>query len=84
MIILFVCIECGRTFEEPVYWTERHGLDAPPYERLSGCPHCQGSYTEAYECDCCNEWITTETYVKTEDGKRYCEDCFCLFNLGDE
>ena len=84
MMILFVCIECGRTFEEPIYWEERHGLDSPPYEQYSGCPHCQGSYVEAYECDCCNKWITTETYIKTEDNKRYCENCFCILNLGDE
>lgn len=81
---MFVCTECQEVFEEPIYWEERHGLDSPPYERFSGCPHCKGSYTEAHRCACCGDWITTETYVKTEDDKRYCEDCIYIEHLGDE
>jgi hypothetical protein len=84
MIILFACIECREVFEEPIYWEETHGLDTPPYERWSGCPYCKGSYVELYKCSCCDEWIITDGYVKTEDDKRYCNDCFCVLDLGDE
>ena len=83
MIILFVCFECGSIFSEPLYWEETHGLDSPPYEQWSGCPYCKGDYIEAFKCDCCEEWIT-DSYIKTDDDKRYCENCFTKRDLGDE
>ena len=81
---MFVCIECGHIFENPKRWEETHGLDCGPYEQFSGCTICGGAYTEAYKCDCCNEWITTEEYAKTKNGDLYCEECFTLVKLGDE
>lgn len=80
---MFVCLECNETFQDPVRWKEKHGLDAPPYEQFSGCPYCKGNYIEAFKCDCCEEYITNE-YIKTDDGKRYCESCICSMQLGDE
>jgi hypothetical protein len=81
---MFVCIECGGVFDEPITWEERHGLSTPPYEQLSGSPCCHGAYAEAFPCACCGEWITSERYVKTKDGDRFCEECFTLVELGDE
>lgn len=80
---MFVCIECNAIFEEPAHWQESHGLSTPPYEQFSGCPHCKGNYTEAPRCDCCDDYITSN-YILTNDGKRYCEDCICTMQLGDE
>lgn len=80
---MFVCIECGHVFEEPQYWEERHGFDYGPGEEWSGCPECGSSYTRTYECDCCGEWITGK-YVKTEDGYRYCSECYFEHDIGDE
>lgn len=79
---MFVCIECGRLFDEPQYWEEKHGLDTPPYEKMSGCQFCGGAYTEAFPCDCCGEWIT-DNYIKV-DGKRYCSECCLPYELGEE
>lgn len=83
MIKLFVCLECGKIFEQPVDYVEKHGLDTPPYEEFSGSPCCAGAYTEAHKCDCCGEWIVS-SYVKINDGERYCEDCFSIKELDDE
>ena len=80
---MFVCIECGRVFEVPNKWTEHHGLDTEPYEHWFGCPTCGGAYTEAYECNCCGEWIT-DNYIKTDNGARYCSNCIRHMELGDE
>ena len=80
--IMFICYECGHTFYEPKHWEEKHGLDYPPYENVSGCPYCGGSFTEAYRCDACGEWIDTDTYVEIGDEK-YCENCFTIKSLGD-
>lgn len=79
---LFVCLECGEIFEEPVYWEETHGLDTPPYEQWSGCPYCKGCYTEAHRCDCCDEWITDDYIIVNEN--RYCQDCYRPVELGEE
>lgn len=80
---MFICKECGNVFEEPIRWEERHGLDTPPFEQHIGCPYCQGAYVEAYRCDCCDYWIDG-TYIKTSDGKRFCEECCVKMELGDE
>ena len=80
---MLVCVECGHLFEEPVWWVETHGLSAPPYERRYGCPKCYGTYVEARRCDNCGEFITG-AYVKTENGERFCENCYDTYELGEE
>ena len=80
---LLVCTECGHLFEEPTRWQETHGLDSGPYENYSGCPHCYGAYTEAFICNCCEEWIV-DNYIKTENDQRFCSNCFCDMKLGEE
>ena len=80
---MWICLDCNKLFAYPKHYTDTHGLDDPPYECYSGCPYCGGAYAETYECDCCGEWITGE-YIKAEDGKRYCENCYTTMELGDE
>ena len=80
---MFVCLECGRVFEEAIEWEENHGLDYGPYEKWSGCPSCKGDYVEAYPCDGCDDWITGQ-YVKLSNGERFCENCFYIMELDDE
>lgn len=83
---MFICCDCGSSFHEPVQWVEDRGecFGSPAYEQLSGSPCCYGAYVKAFRCSCCDEWITTEDYIKTNDGERYCEDCFQHMKLGDE
>ena len=87
MIILFVCLECGHLFEEDdvAVWEESRGeyWGTPCYEEVTGCPHCKGDYVKTYRCDCCEEWIT-DTYIKTDDDKRYCSHCYTKIELGNE
>lgn len=79
---MLVCLECLRLFEEPQYWEERHGLDTPPYEQMSGCPFCGGAYSETHRCNECDEWIV-DSYIKVGD-KRYCSECCLPMELGEE
>lgn len=55
---MYECVDCGYIFEEDdrVLYTERHGLDSPPYEQWWGCPMCAGAFRE-YEEDNCDERI---------------------------
>lgn len=39
-------------FQEPKHYIETHGLDTPPYEHFTVCPHCGGAFVEAHRCDC--------------------------------
>ncbi len=80
---MFVCLDCGCTFEDTRHYVEKHNLDTPPYEEWDGCPSCGGAYTEAHECDECGHWITGE-YIKTASGQRICESCYRVMDLGDE
>lgn len=80
---MYVCVDCGLIFEQPKDYVETHNLDTPPYEEWSGCPKCAGYYTEAFSCDYCGEWID-DVYIKTDDDRRYCLNCYTVHNLGDE
>lgn len=80
---MLVCFDCSRTFEKEKHYREQHGLDIGPFEEWDGCPYCSGAYAEAYECDECGEWITSE-YIKTASGRRICERCYDVMDLGDE
>lgn len=80
---MFVCLDCYTTFSHPKLYVDKHGLDTPRYEEHYGCPYCGGACTEALVCVCCDEYITGD-YVKTADGNRYCENCYCNMELGEE
>ncbi len=34
------CNGCHKMFSAPKFYDEKHGLDAPPYERVAVCPKC--------------------------------------------
>lgn len=79
----FTCLECGALFDDPQKYIERHGFNTPPYEVISVCPICGGTYTNTIFCDACGEPITGE-YVKIgPTGDCYCDSCFMLRSLGD-
>ena len=82
---MFICLECGKLFSDPKHYKEYQGecFGYPAYEEFDACPNCSGAYAETYQCDCCGEWIIDD-YIKTDDGKRYCTDCCCPHELGDE
>ena len=82
---MFVCTECGMVFEEPIKIEEDRGeyFGFPAYEEFYVCPKCKGVYVEAHRCDSCDEWIDG-TYIKTDDDKRYCLNCYRVAELGDE
>lgn len=80
---MLICLDCGELFSSPIEYTDRHGLDTPLYETYLGCPECGGAYTEAYKCDCCDEYIT-DTYIKLVGGERICSECYTTYELGEE
>lgn len=46
---MYVCNDCGRTFEELKTWEEDRGefWGQPCYENMSGCPYCfSGDFDE--------------------------------------
>ena len=79
---MFVCLECRGLFQEPLSWSENHGLDTPPYEEFKGSPCCYAGYINADPCNCCGHAITTDNYI-TVDGNKYCSDCYTVHDLGD-
>lgn len=69
------CLECGKVFEddEIAHWRESRGefWGSPAYETMSGCPHCEGAYEEAHECEGCGEHFTLDEL----DENHLCEYC---------
>ena len=81
---MLICTECGRTFERPQEAEERHGLDMPPYEKISMCPFCGGvSLRNAYPCSICGGWIT-DSHIITLDGQRICDGCYIRYEGPDD
>lgn len=79
---MFICLDCGKIFDEPRYWKETHGLDHGPYENFSGCPNCGGAYTDAY-CHYCGEPIDIDGYEEF-NGEIYCGYCLEIIDSEDE
>ena len=50
---MYKCADCLKSFSEPEYFEERHGLDTPPYERFACCPGCKS--TDLMIDDLCDE-----------------------------
>jgi len=79
----YTCLECGASFDTPQKYTERHGLETPPYETFTGCPLCGGAYANTIICDGCGKPITGE-YVKIlPSGEHFCESCYLVKNFGE-
>lgn len=79
---MFLCLDCGKLFEEPSYYAETHGLDTPPYETWNGCPKCSGAYVETFECSQCGEWITGD-YIEV-GGELICEECYHIKSIDED
>ena len=51
------CLECGHVFSEYDLntWEESRGehFGIPRYEKMSGCPICEGDYEETVQCAVC-------------------------------
>ena len=51
------CLECGHVFSEYDLntWEESRGehFGIPCYEKISGCPICEGDYEETVQCAVC-------------------------------
>ena len=84
---MLVCVECGHLFDEEkiAVWQESRGeyWGVPCFESVGGCPICKGHFVDAHRCDCCGEWINS-SYIKLENGKRICEDCYTEYEIGEE
>lgn len=80
---MYICLECEDIFSTPKLFTDKHGLDTPPYENNWGCPYCGGNYVNAIRCYMCNKYICGE-YIILSDGSVCCEDCYTVKNIEDE
>jgi len=75
---MYQCDNCGAVFGRPKILRENHGMVGPPYEEVPTCPYCGEPYlVEAVRCSCCGEY-TTQSYVQTDDGHAYCENCYVI------
>ena len=81
---MLICRDCELVFDKPMISVEKHGLDSPPYETFEVCPHCRSTdIHEAHQCDACGEWIRDD-YIETENGMRFCNDCYVRRSVDDD
>jgi len=81
---LYICTDCGATFDEPKEVTETHGLETPPYEKLLVCPECLSSdYDTAVMCGRCKTAVPSAGCYFV-DNTHYCTKCFATLDLTDK
>lgn len=79
---MYICEDCGNTFEHPKLIQETHGLECGPYEKWNVCPHCNSSaFVETCKCKSCGFYIT-HFYYETDDGI-YCPECIYKGSIFD-
>ncbi len=68
---MFYCKTCKQKFQKPKTVWESHGLDHPPYERVSLCPLCGGTdiHPAPTHCRCCGAKLYDTI------GEYCCEKC---------
>lgn len=67
---MYKCLDCGEVFDEPASVRETHGFTDGFAETFYMCPHCNGDYEEAKQCQECDEWRTED-----ELYEGWCEKC---------
>lgn len=69
---MYICGECGRTFDEPAVEKEIHWeLPGSPSRRYEVCPHCgSGGYEVVHYCALC-----CATVPESMSKYNLCEDC---------
>ncbi len=85
---MLICCDCGKLLEEDDVSEFKAFDNAWGYEKFiayKGCPYCgSGSLAETtLICDCCGEYIESD-YVRTEDDRTYCNNCYSINNAVDE
>lgn len=74
---MFICNECGCTFEKPVYRkvqvSEFFGFPTEEWQYLSPC--CDADYIKTKRCSLCGSYITSK-YISTENGLDICNECY--------
>lgn len=68
----YICIECGRTFDEPSEYREYHDeIGGGAHEVFYVCPHCESAnYEPTVKCTVCDEEVG-----KTQGTYGLCPDC---------
>lgn len=71
----FFCKDCNRYFNNPKYYYERHGFDAPPYERVAVCPECGGDDFIEFDCHIEKAEVAQKLLPVLMQLNRYCDTC---------
>lgn len=84
---MFYCLECDNIFDKPVCRSEKTGFwDSDDSERVERCPCCNSrnfkDLSDEPKCGCCGE-VCISNYIKTDDNRFYCENCYCTRNIDD-
>ncbi len=74
---MYKCNSCGLVFEEPKNHAESHGFVDGICENIEICPNCGGDFSDAVQCECCQEWFSDDDLIYG-----YCTNC--LDNLASE
>ena len=68
---MFICNECGKTFEEPKVYYESHPYgEGHAHEKWTVCPYCrEADISEAEQCERCGDWVESTR-------KGLCDVCY--------
>lgn len=75
----FRCNVCERNFKVPAFYYEKHGFEAPPYEKIAICPLCTSDDFTEYETHIEKIEIAEELLNVVLSLNKYINSLKCVF-----
>ena len=75
---MFICNECGETFEEPKIHIDKHPYgEGSAEEEWYLCPKCHDSHiAKAVECSRCGRYVAEDEVIYGAGAQPLCNCCF--------
>lgn len=86
---MLYCKNCKNVFEDSdirYIWDKSEFWGATYIDNVATCPYCRSENIKNIDdhprCSCCQE-ICIDNYIKTEDDRCYCEECYLTYSIND-
>ena len=87
--MMYYCRDCNNVIEDSdirYIWEKSEFWGATHIDNVEICPYCKNediiNIDNHPRCSCCQE-ICIDNYIKTEDNRCYCEECYLTYSIDD-
>ena len=86
---MYYCRNCKNVSDDSdirYIWERNEFWGATYIDNVKSCPYCRSDNLQNIDdnpkCSCCNE-ICIDDYIRTEDDRCYCKDCYSTYSVYD-